>query len=203
TRPWFLPLFKSSRTILRMKCDGCVSAAPVAAPAPSLDALVSTCSFSSGNSEIVSQTKRIYNASLTAFYSPVSLPHGSSPHPLCAQSDRLSAHRRRAHRAVQLSFCPPHRRQIHPAHRGYRPRALHAAGDSGDPGRDAVARARLRRRAVLSDRAFSALQGKSPRAARSGESLSVRVLARRARRQAPGGAERKAQADVRRHLPAG
>ena len=43
--------------------------------------------------------------------------------------DRLPAHRRRAHGAVQLALRPPPRRQDAAAHRGHRPRALDRGGD--------------------------------------------------------------------------
>ena len=49
------------------------------------------------------------------------------------------------------------RRQVHPAHRGHRPRALDAGIGAGDPRRDAVARPRLGRRPVLPDAAPRAL----------------------------------------------
>ena len=45
---------------------------------------------------------------------------------LRAVADRLPAHRRRAHRALQLALRPPHRRALPAAHRGHRPGALDA-----------------------------------------------------------------------------
>ena len=48
---------------------------------------------------------------------------------------------------------------LHPAHRGHRPRALHAGGSAGDPGRHEVARPRSRRGAVLPDAAHGSVQG--------------------------------------------
>ena len=54
------------------------------------------------------------------------LPGG---HALRALADRLPAHRRRAHRALQLALRPPHRRHVPAAHRGHRPRPLDPRGD--------------------------------------------------------------------------
>ena len=65
---------------------------------------------------------------------------------LRALADRLPAHRRRAHRALQLALCPAHRRQLPAADRGHRPRPLDARGDRGDLRGPALARPRLGRR---------------------------------------------------------
>ena len=81
------------------------------------------------------------------------------PHPLRSQPHRLSAHRRRPHRPVLLGLCPPPRRQVHPAHRGYRRRALDAGGGAGDSRRHALAGPGARRRPVLPDAAHGSLQG--------------------------------------------
>src|SRR5262249_36851896 len=50
--------------------------------------------------------------------------HPAGAGPLRAQPDRLSTHRRRAHRFVQLAVRPALRRPVHPARRGYRREAL-------------------------------------------------------------------------------
>src|SRR5438067_286635 len=44
--------------------------------------------------------------------------------PFCALADRVSAYRRRPHRAVQLALCAPSRRRVPAAYRGHRPPAL-------------------------------------------------------------------------------
>ena len=51
------------------------------------------------------------------------------------------------------AYRAPPRRHVHPAHRGHRRRALDAGRGAGDPRRDGVARARLRRGPVLPDAA--------------------------------------------------
>ncbi|OIQ64796.1 hypothetical protein GALL_536520 [mine drainage metagenome] len=66
--------------------------------------------------------------------------------PVRPLTDRLSAHRRRAHRAVQLALRARSRRQVPAAHRRHRPRTLHPRGDRGDSARADLARARLGRR---------------------------------------------------------
>ena len=71
---------------------------------------------------------------------------GTGGHPLRALAHRISAYRRRAHRAVQLAVCAPSRRQVPAADRGYRSRALDPAGDRRDPRRARLARPRLGRR---------------------------------------------------------
>ena len=68
-------------------------------------------------------------------------------------ADWLSAHRRRADRAVQLAVRPPPRRPLPAAHRGHRPAALHAGRDRGDLRRPGLARARCRRAAGVPVRA--------------------------------------------------
>ena len=65
--------------------------------------------------------------------------------PLRPLADRRPAHRRRAHRALQLADGARERRDARPAHRGHRPRALDAGERRADPRRAALARARLRR----------------------------------------------------------
>src|SRR5215203_3164070 len=55
--------------------------------------------------------------------------------------DGRPAHRRRAHGTVQLASGAPPRRAVRPAHRGHRPRAIHAGERRADPGRPALARA--------------------------------------------------------------
>ena len=84
------------------------------------------------------------------------------PHPLRSQPHRLPAHRRRPHRALQLGVRAPPRRQVHPAHRGHRPRALDAGIGAGHPRRDALARPRLGRGPVLPDAAPRRATRKSP-----------------------------------------
>ena len=66
--------------------------------------------------------------------------------PLRAVADRVSAYRRRAHRAVQLAVRAPSRRQLPAAHRGHRPGALDPRGGGGDHRRPRLARPRLGRR---------------------------------------------------------
>ena len=84
------------------------------------------------------------------------------PHALRAESHRLPAPRQRPHRAVSVGVRAPAQRHVHPAHRGHRRRALDAGSRAGDPRRDGVARARLRRGSVLPD----AADGPLPRGAR-------------------------------------
>ena len=67
-------------------------------------------------------------------------------HPLCPLAHRLSAYRRRPHRAVQLALCAPARRQDAAADRGHRPRALDRGGHRRDHRRADLARPRLGRR---------------------------------------------------------
>ncbi len=70
--------------------------------------------------------------------------------------DRRAAHRRRAHRALQLAAGARQRRDARPAHRGHRPRALDARERRADPRRAALARARLGRGPDLPGRAHRA-----------------------------------------------
>ena len=81
---------------------------------------------------------------------------------LCAFAHRNAAYRRGADGAVQLALRPPHRRQIPAAHRGHRPRALHARGRGGHPERADMAGPELGRRDRLSIRPRSAAIAKSP-----------------------------------------
>src|SRR5437764_14856953 len=53
----------------------------------------------------------------------------------CALAHRLSAHRRRAHRPLQLALCASRGRPISAADRRYRPRAIDARGGFGHPQR--------------------------------------------------------------------
>ena len=62
------------------------------------------------------------------------------------------AHRRGAYGPVQLAFGQTSRGDLRPAHRGHRPRALHARERRADPRRVALAGARLGRGAHLSER---------------------------------------------------
>ncbi len=71
------------------------------------------------------------------------------------------------------------RRQVHPARRGHRPRALHRRGRAGDPRRHALARPRRRRRAVLPDAALRPLS----RGHRSSCSRPATPIAATARRK--------------------
>ena len=66
---------------------------------------------------------------------------------LRAESDRPSARRQRADRAVQLAARARPRRHVRAAHRGHRHRAIDARIGSEHPRRPAVARPRLGRRA--------------------------------------------------------
>ena len=66
-----------------------------------------------------------------------------------AQSDRRAAHRRRQDGTVQLASGPRSGRPDGAAHRGHRPRALHAGERRPDPGGAALARARLGRGAAV------------------------------------------------------
>ena len=107
-------------------------------------------------------------------------------HPLCPLAHRLPAYRRGTHGAVQLALCPPHRRQVAAAHRGYRPRALDRGGDRRHPRGLAMAGARVGRRALLPVR-----QGRAPprggrRAARRRQRLSLLSDAGRAGGHATG-----------------
>ena len=73
------------------------------------------------------------------------IPHG--PHALRSQPDRLSAHRRRSHGAVQLAVRPAARRAVPAADRRYRRRAKRRGGAGPDPARLSLAGHRLGRRA--------------------------------------------------------
>ena len=68
---------------------------------------------------------------------------------LRAFSNRRAAHRRREDGTVQLAPRPRLGRRVRAAHRGHRPRALHAGERRADPRRAALARARLGRGADL------------------------------------------------------
>ena len=72
--------------------------------------------------------------------------------PFRAVSHGCAAHRRRPHRAVQLAAGAPLRRRAGAAHRGHRPRALHAGEHRADPRRAGLAGARLGRGADPADR---------------------------------------------------
>ena len=79
---------------------------------------------------------------------PVAPPerrHG--PYTICSQPDRLSAHRRGAHRSVQLAVCPTARGAVHLADRRHGPGAERGAGVAADSGRLSLAGHRLGRRA--------------------------------------------------------
>ena len=72
-------------------------------------------------------------------------PHG--PHPFRSQPDRLSAHRRSPHGAVQLAVCPAAWRAILAADRRYRRRAQRRGGPGPHSARLSLAGDRLGRRA--------------------------------------------------------
>ena len=94
-----------------------------------------------------------------------SFSHG--PHSLRSQSDRLSAHRRRPHGAVQLAVRPAAWRAVPAADRRHRRRAERRGGARADPARLSLAGHRLGRRprsrraarAVLPVAAAAALPG--------------------------------------------
>ena len=71
--------------------------------------------------------------------------HVPRRHALRPLADRLLAHRRRPHRAVQLALRPPHGRHDAAPDRGHRPRAIDRTCDCGNPRWNDVARARLGR----------------------------------------------------------
>ena len=125
------------------------------------------------------------------------------PHPLRAEPDRLPASRQRPHGAVRLGVCAPARRHVHPAHRGHRRRALDAGSGAGDPRRDGLARARLRRGPVLPDAADGPLSRGARRHARARARLSLLHDAGGARRAARGADGARREAALRRPLAAG
>ena len=127
-------------------------------------------------------------------------PH-DRPHPLRPEPHRHAAHRRRAHGAVLLALRAPPRRHVHPAHRGHRPRALHARGGAGDPRRHAVARPRPRRGPVLPDAAHGPVpRGHRPVPARR-QGLPLLLLQGRTRRDARRADGAQGKAALRRPLP--
>ena len=77
--------------------------------------------------------------------------HEQRPRPLRPVPDGIRPHRQHPRRRLQLALRPPRRRQVPPAHRGHRPRALHQGGDRQGPRRDGLARPRLRRARRLPD----------------------------------------------------
>ena len=56
-------------------------------------------------------------------------------HPLRAVADRPASRRQYPDRAAQFPVCAEERRDVHPAHRRHRPRALHRRVRPGDPRR--------------------------------------------------------------------
>ena len=62
---------------------------------------------------------------------------------------------------VQLAVCAPHGRQVHPARRGHRSRALHGRGRARDSRWDGMARARAPTRDRTTRRSASSVIGKS------------------------------------------
>ena len=120
------------------------------------------------------------NHSLPAEYRSHDCPHSFRPQP-----DRLSAHRRRPHGAVQLAVRPAARRAVPAADRRYRRRAERGRGPAADPRRLQVAGPRLGRRPhrrrprqprpvrlVFPVAAAGPLSGGGERAARQGAGLS-------------------------------
>ena len=95
---------------------------------------------------------------------------------LRSQPDRLPAHRRRAHGAVQLAVRPAARRAVHAAHRRHRSAAQRRGGAGADPPRLPLAGHRLGRRPRsrrartrrTTNRSGGALSGRRRRAAGAG-----------------------------------
>ena len=76
---------------------------------------------------------------------PRKFPHVRS-HSIRPQSDRLSAHRRRADGALQLAVCQRAGRAVHPADRRHRCAAKRRRSAGADSARAEMGRARLGRR---------------------------------------------------------
>ena len=111
-------------------------------------------------------------------------------HPLRPFADRLSPHRRRPHRLVQLALCAPPWRQVPAAHRGHRQGPLHPGGDRRDPRRHDVARPRVGRRDLVPVAIRPASRRGRARAARARPRLSLLDDPGGAGRGARGGAAR-------------
>ena len=116
-------------------------------------------------------------------------------------ADRISAYRRRPHRAVQLAVRPPppnprRRRGLPVADRGYRPGALDARGGRRDHRRTVLARPRLGRRNRPPIRRRGAARHGRARAARQGPRLSLLLHAGRTRGDARPCPRRKALGPV-------
>ena len=94
-------------------------------------------------------------------------------HPVRPVADRLPAHRRRPHGAVQLAVRPPSRRQVPAADRGHRQGALDQGRDRRDPRRDALARPRLGRARILPVAILGAPRRGRPPAARARRRLPL------------------------------
>ncbi|MNL02996.1 hypothetical protein D3C87_1235200 [compost metagenome] len=131
----------------------------------------------------------------------VSLRHDTTrPHPLRAEPDRVHPPRQHPLRALSLGLRPPHEGRFHPAHRGYRCRAVVPGGGRRDSGVHGLARHGYRRRSVLPD----AAHGPLPRggAADAGDRPRVPLLHehRGTGRAARGPARRRREAALQRLL---
>src|SRR5512133_125761 len=96
------------------------------------------------------------------------------PSPLCAESDRLTAHRQRPHGALQLALRPSRRRRVLAAYREHRHEQGSRGGDRPDPGVAALARPRLGRRGDLPARPDAPGAGGGEPARCGGEGLRGR-----------------------------
>ena len=88
-----------------------------------------------GRSASAAETKEFAKPPGPALSLPIMSENHETRPALRALAHRHAAYRRRAHRAVQLALCPPHRRHVPAAHRGHRPRALHPRSGGRDPER--------------------------------------------------------------------
>src|SRR5690606_32455833 len=91
--------------------------------------------------------------------------------PVRPLANRGPARRRGPFRSLQLADGPRQRRRLRPAHRGHRPRALHAGERRPDPRRAALARPGLGRGPDLPVPAGRPPPGAATEAARRGEGL--------------------------------